>query len=204
VLGPVVNGAGYGLLSPLAGWAVVDVAPNPRTGAVWALCLLGVLASYFAAQAFQGPEDAARGYRTLVVTHGSAACVGATRWCLRGAFAVSVVLAVMGWFPRVCLAAAPLGLWVDAYLGRWQVQPDGGGERWARGMAARLLTAGLVLVGLVALDHQLALWGGGPVAGLATATGHPSDRPRLSPAGMRQWERYVEAVPETPTQELPP
>ncbi|MEO0603173.1 MAG: hypothetical protein AAF211_17170, partial [Myxococcota bacterium] len=52
--GPFVNWFGYGILSPLAGWATADVAINPRTVVLWALGSVGVLGAYFAAQAFQG------------------------------------------------------------------------------------------------------------------------------------------------------
>ena len=68
--GPIVNIVGYGLLSPLAGWSVVGVAPNARTVLVWLLFGCAIFGTYLAAQAFQQEEDRQRGYRTLVATHG--------------------------------------------------------------------------------------------------------------------------------------
>ncbi len=188
LLGPMVNVVGYGLLSPLAGWAVVDVAPNPRTLAVWALGGLGILGAYFAAQAFQRDEDAARGYRTLVVTHGPRAAVGAGRACIGAGFLLAVVLAVVGWFPRICLVAAPLWLWVDQWFAAWMREPDGGSEAWARGMAKRMFWSGIVLLVLLLGAYTDQVRRDVPVAGLATAAGLPADRPLLSPGAMRRWE----------------
>jgi hypothetical protein len=49
------------------------------------------------------------------------------------------------------------------------------------------------VTGLVGLALALATYAwdsarGGPVAGLGTASGHPSDRPRLAPTAMTIWE----------------
>lgn len=188
VLGPMVNGVGYGLLSPMAGWAVVDVTPNPRTLVVWALGVVGILGCYFAAQAFQGPEDAARGYRTLVVTHGPRTALLAGRVCIGLGFLACVVLAVVGWFPRICLLAVPTGVWVDRWFARWMREPEGGDEQWARGMANRLFASGLLVLGLVLGVYFDQVHRDVPVAGLGTAAGHPSDRPLLPPLAMRRWE----------------
>ena len=110
--GPLVNVVGYGLLSPLAGWAVVESVPDPRSVLVWLLGGLGTLGCYFAAQAFQQDEDRARGYRTLAATHGSAGAVLAARLCLGAGFFGGTLLSVLGWLPRSCLvgsAAGPVG-----------------------------------------------------------------------------------------------
>ncbi len=175
LLGPLVNWIGYGLLSPLAGWAVVGVGPDVRSVIAWLLGSLGVLGCYFAAQAFQGDEDARRGYRTLVVTHGPRGTLTAARLCLGVGFLGGTVLAAVGWLPRVCLAAWPLGLWVDHWLRRWADQPGGGGERWARGLALRLLLGAVLAIGLAYVDYFWAIAEGRPVAGLGTAAGHPPD-----------------------------
>jgi 4-hydroxybenzoate polyprenyltransferase len=175
VLGPLVNGAGYGLLTPLAGWATVQVAPDTRTLVVWPLAALAVVGCYFAAQTFQRDEDRARGYRTLVVTHGPRATLLAARVCIGLALLGGTALAAIGWLPRLCLVALPLGWWVDRWLRRWSMLPHGGDERWARGLALRLLVAGLVGVGLAYVDYGYALLTEGPAAGLATVSGHPSD-----------------------------
>jgi 4-hydroxybenzoate polyprenyltransferase len=175
ILGPMVNWVGYGLLSPLAGWAVVRVGPDARSVVAWLLGSFGVLGCYFAAQAFQRDEDAARGYRTLVVTHGPWGALTAARICLDLGFLGGTVLAVIGWLPRVCLVAWPLGIWVDRWLAHWARQPDGGGERWARGMALRLLVSAVLAIGLAYVDYFWALAHGTPACGLGTAAGHPPD-----------------------------
>jgi 4-hydroxybenzoate polyprenyltransferase len=186
--GPLVNGAGYGLLSPLAGWAVAEVGPNLRSLLVWLLGGLGVLGCYFAAQAFQRREDAARGYRTLIVTHGPGGVLAATRICLGVGLLGGMALAAFGWLPRLCLAGVPLWVWVDSWLRRWGRQPDGGSERWARGLAVRLLISALAAIGVALVDYfadQVRL---GPVAGLATVRGRPPDVPAgaIDGAGLRQ------------------
>jgi 4-hydroxybenzoate polyprenyltransferase len=175
VLGPFVNGIGYGLLSTLAGWSVVAVAPDLRSVLVWVLSASAILGCYFAAQAFQGDEDKARGYRTLVVTHGPKAVLLAARVCIGVGLLGGTVLAAVGFLPRLCLVALPLGWWIDSWLRRWSAQPDGGDEGWARGLAWRLLFAGLVCVGLAYVDYGLALLWEEPAAGLGTAAGHPGD-----------------------------
>jgi 4-hydroxybenzoate polyprenyltransferase len=171
--GPLINGVGYGLLSPLAGWLVVAVPAGARTVLVWLLGGLGVLGCYFAAQAFQGEEDVRRGYRTLVATHGPRATLLAARLCIGTGMLGGLALTLFGWLPRLCLPAFLLGWWVDAWLRRWANEPAGGSERWARGMAWRLLLAGAAAVGLAYIDYFIDLAGDGPVAGAATARGHP-------------------------------
>ncbi len=131
LLGPLVNGVGYGLLSTLAGWAVVEVAPAARTVLVWLFSGSAILGCYFAAQAFQGDEDRARGYRTLVVTHGARGALLAGRICIGVGLLGGTILAALGWLPRLCLVALPLALWIDGWLRRWSALPDGGNERWA-------------------------------------------------------------------------
>lgn len=189
--GPFVNAVGYGMLSPLAGWAVVDVAPNPRTLAVWLAMVPGVLGCYFAAQAFQGEEDAARGYRTMVVTHGPSGAITAARIGVGLSGILGMGLAAWGWLPRVCLAAAPLWLWTDAWLALWSRVPDGGRATHAVGFARRLLLTVLVAVYLAFGDYARQSANGQPVAGLGTESGHPTDRPRLPPHLMDRWEAGV-------------
>ena len=173
LLGPIVNGLGYGLLSTLAGWALVGVTPNPRTLAVWLCGGSGVLGCYFAVQAFQADEDRARGYRTLVATHGSTAVLLAARICIGLGELGGVVLAVIGWLPRVSLVALIFAVWVDRWLAAWAKQPNGGDERWARGLAMRLLVAALLGIGLAYVDYFVDIARDRPLAGLGTARGHP-------------------------------
>jgi len=185
----VVNGVGYGVLSPLAGWAVVSVSVTPRALAVLAVGVCGVLAAYFAAQVFQEDEDRARGYRTRVATHGARGALLATRACLAAGFALALILVGLGWVPRVLGLCAPFYVVVHRYLGRWAQVPRGGDSAWAKGFASRLLVAGLLALGVLLAAYVSDISANRPVAGLATAAGHPPDRPLLAPAAMRRWER---------------
>lgn len=187
--GPLVNGLGYGLLSSLAGWSAAGVSANPRSVIIWLLSSLGVMGCYFAAQAFQHDEDAARGYRTLVVTHGPSATLQAARVCLGIGFVGGMILSVIGWFPRICLAGIPLWWWVDEWLRRWAREPGGGSAAHAQTMARRLLVAVLVCLALVFGEYVRQSLAREPVAGLGTAAGHPTDRPRLPPSELLAWEK---------------
>ncbi|MBN2798298.1 MAG: UbiA prenyltransferase family protein [Deltaproteobacteria bacterium] len=189
VLGPLVNWVGYGLLSPLVGWAVVRVSPDPRTLLAWLFGSLGVLGVYFLAQVFQQEEDRARGYRTLVATHGPALTLAVGHLLLGAGVLGGVGLTALGWLPRVSLVLLPLGVWNSWGLWRW-------GQRLPDASPAEALAAvrRLLALALVALVVNLAWYawecqGGGPVAGLATADGLPDDRPAWPPRAMRAWER---------------
>lgn len=171
--GPVVNVLGYGLLSPLAGWAVVGVAPNPRTAVAWLLCGAGVFGVYLAAQAFQQAEDRARGYRTLVATRGPRVVLQMALWTLRLAMGVAFALVIAGWIPR--LAGIGLLAWVgvDAHLRGWRALPDGGSEQHARVFAGQMLRLVLLVVLAVFVQYAIDSVRGLPVAGLGTAAGRP-------------------------------
>jgi 4-hydroxybenzoate polyprenyltransferase len=187
--GPFVNLVGYGLLTPLAGFACVGVPADARTLLVWPFGAMGVLGAYFAAQAFQRDEDVARGYRTLVATHGPRLTLQAARVCIAIGFIGGVSLAAIGWIPRVALLALAFWWRVDRWLAAWAELPGGGDERQARGFASRMLTAGLLGLALVFGEYFRASFAGEPVGGLGTAAGHPPDRPLLPPGPMRIWEQ---------------
>ncbi len=187
--GPLVNGLGYGLLSSLAGWSAAGVPTNLRSVIVWLLSSLGVMGCYFAAQAFQQEEDAERGYRTLVVTHGPTATLQAARLCLAAGFVGGMVLATIGWFPRICLVGIPMWWWVDDWLRQWSTAPGGGSAAHAQTMARRLLIAVLVCLALVFGEYVRESLRHEPVAGLGTHAGHPPDRPRLSAQELIAWEK---------------
>ncbi len=172
--GPFVNVAGYGVLSPLAGWATVGVPADARTLAVWGLAALGILGTYLAAQAFQGEEDRERGYRTLVATHGPAVVLHAARGAIAIEFAGCVALCLVGWLPRPCLLGAFGFLPVDGWLRRWAQQADGGTERWARGFTFRLGAALLLGILLAYGEYVRESLSGEPVAGLGTVAGRPT------------------------------
>lgn len=174
-LGPVVNVVGYGVLSPLAGVVVVGVAPTPRLLASLALVPVGVLGSFFLAQAFQGPEDRARGYGTYVARHGAAATIRAARTCFGLAAFGALALVAVGWWPRVLLGVLPVALGLDRALVRWGDDGEAASAegalvaaRWAVGVAA-------CAVALAFADHAARSLAGLPVAGLGTPAGRPFD-----------------------------
>lgn len=186
--GPFVNVAGYALLSPYAGWVLVGVPINARTVALWTLGAFGIAGAFFFAQAFQREEDASRGYRTLVVTHGPRACLWAGRLGIGVAFGGAMLLCVVGWMPRICLLAIPFWWRADAVFARWLAAEHAGSEVYARELAGRLLSTALLLVATAFGQYAWQSAHHEPVAGLGTAAGQPADRPLLPPSKMRQWE----------------
>lgn len=182
ILGPVVNVLGYGFFSPLAGWLVVDVPLTLRGIATLGILMWWTLGWYFAAQAFQGEEDAARGYRTLVVECGPQVAVRAGWACLAVAVGGFVFLSIIGWYPRIILGALPAFFGGHLVFAAWAREPDGGSAAWAMRVVRWTMAAGLVMLFLAYSEYVSASFQGGPVAGLATAHGHPSDRPPLPPS----------------------
>lgn len=172
-LGPLVNVLGYGLLTPLAGWAVVGAPVDLRSGLMSAVVAVAVLGCFFVAQAFQGDEDRARGYRTLVATGGPGATLLAARGCFAGAFGGVLALALAGWLPRGLLLLVACAAWVDQALRRGQRLADGGGPDGAVEVGRRLAwsaAVGMVILLICYVRDGLA---GAPVAGFATIAGHP-------------------------------
>jgi 1,4-dihydroxy-2-naphthoate octaprenyltransferase len=169
--GPFVNAAGYGALSPLGGFLVSGYAPTIRGAVVLSIAICWISTAYFAAQAFQEDEDRARGYRTLVVVRGAAFTLRITRalfWISGGA---TLALAAFGWFPRVVLVALPGFLWVDHLIARWQQQPKGGDESWARRFFLRMFAVALAVLVCVSIDYAQMRDAHGLPGGLATAGG---------------------------------
>jgi len=181
----VVNAFGYAVLSPLAGWTLVGVTGNPRTWVTLGLLVAWILGCYFAAQVFQEEEDRARGYRTLVATHGPMVTLRAARVLLGATVAVFTALTVLGWYPRAGLVAIPVYLWADRTL---RPRADWDGE-WGAVLFRRLLLFGWALLAGITAEYAQESLANQPVAGLGTASGHPADRPLLPPAQMRRWER---------------
>ncbi len=170
--GPAVNLLGYGLLSPLAGWSIVGAPLTPRASLVLVLHSLMVLGTYFAMQAFQQREDAARGYRTLVVTHGPQRTLAAARALYFASFGGHAVLALAGWIPRGCLIPAVGYLWADQVLVSWAARDDGGTVQEAQHLVRRLMTVGVGLIFVAYLHHGFQIVLGLPPGGLGTAGGH--------------------------------
>lgn len=171
--GPAVNLVGYGLLSPLVGWVVVDVPPTPRGAAILGGLVLWTGGAYLAAQVFQEDEDRDRGYRTAVVVWGPRRTLEAARVALLAGWALLLGLAAAGWLPRVLLLALPLAAWADRWVAAW-LSSLPGDEARARGLAGRLLLGGLALILLAYGQYAWDLFAGHTVSGLATAGGHPS------------------------------
>ena len=175
ILGPMVNAVGYGALSMGAGWLLVGVTMNVRTAITFALVILWMLGATFIAQAFQRDDDARHGYRTLVVTHGPATCLRVGRACMNGAIAGTAVLMIIGYYPRIGLLGVPVFLGADAWMRRWQREPNGGSSAWAGGYVKRMLAGGIAVFGLMVVDYSRDYAAGNDAAGLATAAGRPAN-----------------------------
>jgi 4-hydroxybenzoate polyprenyltransferase len=184
LLGPLSNAVGYGVLSPLGGWLLAGLPPSPRGLLVLVVSVCFMVTAYLAAQAFQEEEDRARGYRTLVATHGPRLVLGLTRAGLALSVGLTVLGALTGWFPRAVLIALPAFVVADRHLARWRQVPGGGDGRWAAGFFVRLAAAGLLCLAAVSAhyawsqhawsQHAWSQHEGGRLGGLATAAGQPS------------------------------
>lgn len=173
VAGPLVNVAGYGVLTPLAGFLVVGGEMTPRAGATIVLVALSMGAVTFAAQAFQERDDRARGDRTLVATHGPQATLIAARLGLTLASVGALVLVALGWYPRACVVGLPGMWWMDQHLRRWIARGDGGRPQDAKILLQRMLLTGLAMLVAAVVVYVWRALHGLPAAGLGTVAGHP-------------------------------
>jgi 4-hydroxybenzoate polyprenyltransferase len=173
--GPVVNGLGYGLLSPAAGWLLVGQPMTPRAGVVGLLLCAAVLGVYFAAQGFQEDEDAARAYRTLVVTHGPQRTLDLAGALLSAAFLGAMGLALLGWLPRSILLSSVLAVWAISWFRQWRSTAGGGTEADARELVRRIALVGLGCFCLAFVEYAHESLNGEAVAGMGTPSGHPPD-----------------------------
>lgn len=169
IAGPLINGVGYASLSPLAGWAISGARWSWRAPLTLAALVVGILGLYFAAQAFQGDEDRARGYRTLVVTHGPQFTLRIARLCFAVSMLVVLLGALIGIYPRAVLVALVPFVLVDRFAARWSRVPGGGDGEWATGLVVRLVVALLFVIGGTYAHHFVALVRGAPVGGRGTA-----------------------------------
>lgn len=166
-LGPLVNIAGYGLLSPAAGFVLTGVEPTVRTLFAAVLVASWVGATYFGAQAFQADDDSRRGYRTLVVTHGPRITVLTARALYAFSILGFLVGALYGFFPRPAVLVLFPWLWLDHHLARWASGARGGISA-ARVMLQRATVLGASLLALVTADHLWHFVHHAPPAGLGT------------------------------------
>lgn len=171
ILGPLTNVLGYGVLSPLGGFFLSGFPATVRGAAVLLTSVPWIAAAYFAAQAFQQEDDRARGYQTLVATHGPVVTLKVTRAMFHLALLMTFALSAAGWFPRTVLLAMPLFFWVDRVLVHWMREPGGGDASWAKRFFSRLSLVGLIIVLLVSLDYELSMRELGLPGGLTTASG---------------------------------
>ncbi|MBX3182519.1 MAG: UbiA prenyltransferase family protein [Polyangiaceae bacterium] len=176
--GPLVNLVGYGLLTPLAGALVTGLPLTWRAGLSGALVASWILGAYFIAQVFQEREDAARGYRTRVVTHGPLGALKAGRALMAVSWVGITLGMVVGLYPRLCLLALPLLLLTDHFLARWgRALREGRGADWGRsaalGLHRRMMVSGAVLFWLAYCDYLADYRAERPAAGWATARGRP-------------------------------
>lgn len=176
VLGPLTNVLGYGVLSPLGGFFLSGYPATLRGAAVLFTSMPWIAAAYFAAQAFQQEDDRARGYRTLVATHGPLVTLRVTRAMFHLALALTFALSAAGFFPRVVLVAMPLFFWVDRVLVLWMREKDGGDASWAKRFFVRLASVGFLILALVSVDYEWSMRTLGLPGGLATASGHAEPR----------------------------
>jgi 4-hydroxybenzoate polyprenyltransferase len=152
VLGPLVNAVGYGVLSWLAGFSVVGAPMSARTAAAMILLTIFALGMCFAAQAYQRDDDARRGYRTLVVVRGPAACLRVASVAAWTSVVGVAILAAAGVYPRLVLAGIPAFVFAERTMARWRREPRGGTPALAAQFAVRMLGGGIVLVALAAVD----------------------------------------------------
>ncbi len=148
--GPLVNGLGYGTLSPVAGWAAAGGVPTWRALVSLVFGVTFIFGAYFAAQAFQGEDDRRRGYRTLVVTHGAAWTLAVAHACLRLSVLGLLVMAALGAYPRALLVGAPLWLWADRHLSAWRRTPS---ANRSGPLVSRLAWAAALTVAAAYADH---------------------------------------------------
>ena len=166
--GPLVNVLGYGVLTPLAGLAVTRAELGWRVLFTFTCTGLAMLGLTFAAQAWQGAEDAARGDRTLVVTHGPRVTLWTARICIGLAALGGTFAAAVGFYPRACLLALPGLFVVDRHFARWIAKGEGGPED-AKGLLLRMAVSALVLIGAALATYLYQYAQGLPMAGMGTA-----------------------------------
>jgi 4-hydroxybenzoate polyprenyltransferase len=154
VMGPLVNGVGYGLASFYAGFSVTHATLTARSALAMVLLSVFVVGMAFAAQAYQREDDARRGYRTLVVTAGPAACLRVATWCTRASLAGVAIGCALGVYPRLVLLGLPAFALAELTMAKWRARraPEGGSASDAAAFAMRVLAGGTVLVALATID----------------------------------------------------
>ena len=144
--GPFVNWLGYGVACPVAGFSVIDTSVSLRAIITLGIFSVAILAVYFIAQSFQVEEDRQRGYRTLVATHGPETVLLLTRRLCEATSLVFFSMAALGWYPRVCLLAAPFVVGAIRSVSAGATRVD---APWAAGVIRRWLNCASIVVVLV-------------------------------------------------------
>ncbi len=170
-LGPLTNALGYGVLSPLGGFLLTGYSPTIRGALVLLISVPWMLTAYFAAQAFQQGEDRARGYRTLVATHGPRTTLRLTRALMLTALGLTALMSIVGFFPRIMLVPLPLFFFLDRFLVRWTAQPGGGDAHWAAKFFVRMTALVLLVLAFVSADYEITKRTRSLPGGLATESG---------------------------------
>lgn len=189
--GPLVNAVGYGILTPMVGWAAVRVPGSARGLLTLSITVAWALGLYLAAQVFQEEEDRSRGHRTLVATHGARLTAKAARCFMGLGSLIFLALCVAGWYPRACALALPFLVLLDRHLGQ------GLDERWARQAVRLVILSGVMAILGAALQFgadclPAGTWGlpggwGGEVSGQGTAAGRPDGAQVLRARGRVPW-----------------
>lgn len=167
--GPLINGVGYGSLSPVAGWAAADVPVTARALASLGFAVAFILGVYFVAQAFQADEDRERGYRTLVATHGPQRTLQFARALLDASALGVMTLAALGAYPRATLLALPFFVWMDRHLAAWIERGVGGRESDAKKLLGIVCAAAITMIAATYGHQAWAIWHDSPTGGCGTA-----------------------------------
>ncbi len=148
----LINCAGFGLLTPLAGWALSG-RPVPAS-VLWACAGFGVLFAtlYPMTQIYQVAEDTARGDRTLVIRMGVPRSLD---------MALAALLLAHGAFAWAVRAHGRQPLWLLGSLGAWLLVLLPWRRAWARWTDAQHeagMYRGLLAWAVTDLSLLLLLW----------------------------------------------
>lgn len=165
--GPLVNGVGYGSISPTAGWLIALPVFSYRSVFTLIAIAFFVLGLYFAAQVFQFDEDRKRGYRTFVALHGGIQTLRLARLCFALPVFTLLTLSLIGLYPRSLWLSAPFFVWADRVFDSWRDHVED--PAYAGRLVQRLFITGLVLIASAYAHHIPLISQGRPGGGMGTA-----------------------------------